>query len=170
MCQCEENQLCQIHTHTKTKFSFFQKKKKSCWRVFVSYPSNSGIQILYICWAHLKRKERYREFLIKMYFQQDLKYTTLKYKARTLLSKLNKFSEYIQGTVMVSGGSLWSHLEFYRRKSKTHLRFSRWVAEIRMEPIFLSRIYMHTDYREGRLKASFSAQLCALSRQTLHQC
>lgn len=56
---------------------------------------------------------------------------------------------------MVSEGSLLNFLEFYRIKSTTHLLFSRWLAEIRMEPIFLSRICMHTDYREGRLKAHF---------------
>lgn len=54
----------------------------------------------------MERKERYREFLIKTQSQEDLKYTALKYKARTLLSELSKFSEHTQGVVMVSEGSL----------------------------------------------------------------
>jgi len=54
----------------------------------------------------MERKERYRNFSIKMQSQQVFVYTALKYRARTLLSKLSKFSERIQGVVMVSEGSL----------------------------------------------------------------
>lgn len=53
-----------------------------------------------------------------MQSQQDLKYTALKYKARTLLSKLSKFSEHIQGVVMVSEGSLWTCLELFETENK----------------------------------------------------
>lgn len=59
-----------------------------------------------MCCIHMERKERYRELLIKMQCQQDLKYTVLKSKARALLSKLSKFSEHIQGVVMISVGTL----------------------------------------------------------------
>lgn len=93
-------------TYGVSSVSSRKKKKRGCLNIFVNYLSNPGIQILYVCRAHMERRGRYREFLIKMQSQQDLKYTALKYKARTLLSKLSKFSEHIQGVVMVSEGSL----------------------------------------------------------------
>lgn len=70
-------------THSKSDF-FYEIEKKGCLNTFVNYVSNPGIPILYMCRAHVERKERYREFLIKMQSQQE-------HEARCVETQSQKF-------------------------------------------------------------------------------